>query len=103
MKKQEQISFDEKNVEKISSLARIPLTKEEKEKLVSQLSKTINYVDILQKVDTSKVKHTTQVTGLENVFREDKVLPSISQKEALRNASRTHNGYFVVDAVLAGD
>jgi len=43
-----------------------------------------------------------QVTGLENATREDEVQEErmFTQEEALRNAPRTHNGYFVVDQIL---
>jgi aspartyl-tRNA(Asn)/glutamyl-tRNA(Gln) amidotransferase subunit C len=61
------------DVEKVAKLARIALTKEEKEKFQSQLSEILVFVSQLQEVDVSGVEPTAQVTGLEDVMREDVV------------------------------
>lgn len=60
-------------VEHIAKLARIELTDEEKKKFARQLSAILDYVAQLKEVDTSQVEPTAQVTGLENVTREDVV------------------------------
>lgn len=87
-------------VQKIAKLANLKLAKDEIKKFQTQLSETISYVEKLKKLDTKKVPPTSQVTGLENVFREDKVEPSISQEEALSGAKETYNGFFKVRAVF---
>ena len=43
-----------------------------KEKYSEQLSGILSYVEQLSEVNTDGVEPTAQVTGLENVFREDK-------------------------------
>jgi aspartyl/glutamyl-tRNA(Asn/Gln) amidotransferase C subunit len=50
----------------------------------------------------SKVKPASQVTGLENVFREDEVneKDTLTQDQALSNAPRKYSGFFVVDQIL---
>ena len=60
-----------KEVEHIAELARIELTKEEREKFSDELSDVLGYVEQLQEVDTKKIKPVSQVTGLVNVVRED--------------------------------
>lgn len=92
------LSYDE--VKHIAHLARLPLTQEEGEKFRKQLSEIIDLVGKLTEVDTKNVEPTSQVTGLENILREDRILPSFSQEEALSNAKRSHKGYFVVDAIF---
>lgn len=89
-------------VEKIASLAHLILTPSQKQTFTQQLSSVIGYVSKVQKLDTSNVPETSQVTGLENVFREDEVDAGrmLTQEEALSNAKRTHNGFFVVDALF---
>jgi aspartyl-tRNA(Asn)/glutamyl-tRNA(Gln) amidotransferase subunit C len=89
-----------KDVKHIARLANLPLSSKLLAIIPSQLSKVINLVNKLQEVDTSHVEPTSQVTGLTNVTREDVITPSLSQKEALSSARRTHNGYFVVDAIF---
>jgi len=49
---------------------------------------------------TAQVEETSQVTGMENVFREDEIKPSLSQDEVLANAPRKYKGYFVVEAIF---
>ncbi len=86
----------------IANLANIPVTKAEEEKLASGFVTTLKVVDQLMDVDTSGVEPTHQVTGLENVLREDEVDEErmFTQEEALSNASNKHDGYFVVPQLI---
>lgn len=60
-------------VEHLGKLARLALTEEEKERYATELSAILEYVEQLQEVDTTDVEPTSQVTGLEDVYREDAV------------------------------
>jgi len=60
-------------VEQIADLARLSLTEEEKTMYAEQLSAVLDYVDLLSEVDTTNVEGTNQVTGLEDIVREDVV------------------------------
>ncbi len=91
------------DVAHIAKLANLPLTDEEKKKFESQLKSTIEYIDQLNEVDTKDIHPTSQVTGLENVTREDVELASLSQEQALSNTNEQHNGLFKVKAVLNND
>ena len=84
----------------IARLANLPLKQDELEELDRQLTVSLEYVGKLQDLSTENIIPTSQVTGLENVFREDEVTPSLSQDEALKNAHRVRNGFFVVDAIF---
>lgn len=57
----------------IAKLARLELKKEEVEKFRTQLSEILEYVGQLQKVDTTGIEPISQITGLQNVVREDLV------------------------------
>lgn len=91
------------DVTHIAKLANLPLTDEEKKKFEKQLSETLDYVNQLESLDTSDVEPTSQVTGLENVTRNDETIPSLSQEEVLQNSKSTHNGMFKVKAILNTD
>lgn len=91
------MKFDIAHVAKLASL---PLSDEEKKKFERQLEDTIKYIEGLKEVDTEGIEPTSQVTGLENVLREDIVKPSLSQKDALKNSKSTHNGFFKVKGIL---
>jgi aspartyl-tRNA(Asn)/glutamyl-tRNA(Gln) amidotransferase subunit C len=88
------------DVSHVSKLANLSLSSEEKEKFEKQLGETIEYVKELDEIPTTDIEPASHVTGLENITREDIVKPSLSQEEALLNAKKTHNGFFIVDAVL---
>ncbi|MEK6879283.1 MAG: Asp-tRNA(Asn)/Glu-tRNA(Gln) amidotransferase subunit GatC, partial [Nanoarchaeota archaeon] len=64
------------------------------------IGSTLNYLNKLNEVDTKDVEPTPQVTGLENVTREDKTRPSLTQEEALTDTKSTQNGYFKVPRIL---
>lgn len=85
----------------IAKLANLPLNPGETRKFEKQLSEILNYVEKLKKVDTKNIETTSQITGLENVTRDDKTIPSLTQEEALSNAKSQHNGFIKVKAILA--
>lgn len=91
------------DVNHVAKLANLTLTEAEKNKLGKQLEDTIGYIKSLDEVDTGNVEPTSQVTGLENVTREDEVKPSLSQEDALKNAKSTHNGFFKVKGILSAE
>lgn len=95
------MSISKEEVKHIADLARLELSEEEISKFQKELSSILEYVSQLSEVDTEKVEPTFQTTGLENVFREDKVEDhELSQKEALKNAPDKKDGYFKVKPVF---
>lgn len=90
----------EKDVRHIASLANLNLSEAEVEKFRLQLSEILDYVEILSRVDTKNIEPTSQVTGLENVKREDETTPSLTQDESIRSAKQTHNGTVKVKAIF---
>lgn len=60
-------------VEKIAKLARLELAAKEKEKFQKELSAILDYVEQLKEVKVDGIQPTHQVTGLENIWREDQV------------------------------
>lgn len=89
-------------VHHIGTLANIPLTAAEQQNFATAFEETLSVVDELRELDISQTKATSQVTGFTNVWREDEVKPeqSFSQTAALKNAAKTHDGYFMVPGVL---
>jgi aspartyl-tRNA(Asn)/glutamyl-tRNA(Gln) amidotransferase subunit C len=85
---------------KIAALARIELTESEVEKFQKDLSAVLEYVDALQKVDTTGLEIVSQVTGLENVQRPDVAVSADNREEILKNAPEIKDGYYKVKAIL---
>ena len=69
-------------IKKIAQLARINLTPDEEVRYASTISTVLEYMTMLNEVDTSAVVPTSQVTGLVNVVRADEVIAS-PHREAL--------------------
>lgn len=99
------VSVTAKTVSHISKLANIPITSQEEKKLAVGFTETMKVVDKLFTVDVEGVEPTHQVTGLENILREDEIdtMRTFSQEQALSNSTRNHNGFFVVNQVIEQD
>lgn len=89
-------------VKHIAHLAQIPIDDDEASELSSAFEETLQVIENLKKVDVDQVETTHQVTGLENILREDTVDEKrmLTQEEALQNAEQTHQGYFVVPRLI---
>ena len=94
----QQLSDEE--VLKVARLARIELSTEEVAHLGSQLSKLLQYVEILQEVETSEVEPMVHAIEQTNVFRDDQPRIPQSRDDALANAPQTDGKYFQVPAIL---
>lgn len=88
------------NIKHVAKLANLPLTQDEENKLEKQLQETLTYVEKLNEVDTTNTPPTSQVTGLENITRDDETSISLSQEEALSNTKSKHDGFFKTKAIL---
>jgi len=92
-------------VSHIAKLANIPITSDEEKSLAEAFETTLAVIEQLQTVNVEGVTPTFQVTGLENVMRDDVVDENrmFSQDQALANAKATHDGYFVVPQIISQD
>lgn len=89
------------NIPHVAKLANLTLTKEEENKFEKQLSEILTYIEKLNEVDTQSIEPTSQVTGLENVTRKDKVEScEITQEQAISSTSSKQNGFFKVKGIL---
>ena len=88
-----------KDVLHIAKLSKLEFSDEEIEKFTTEMSTIIEYVNTLQGVDTSDVEDQTSVLPL-NDLRADKVEPSLSQEDAIKNAPKKRAGGFSVPQVV---
>jgi aspartyl-tRNA(Asn)/glutamyl-tRNA(Gln) amidotransferase subunit C len=87
-------------IARIAKLARMGLSEEETAKMSAELGQIVEFVEQLQQVDVSDTPPTDQVTGLEDVWREDVVRPGLPREQLLANAPEQKDGYIVVKRVL---
>ena len=88
-------------VKKVAKLANLPVSEKEEEIYAEQLSAILDYIDLLNSVDTKDVKPTFNVMPDKNVMRQDSVGESLSQEDAIKNAPNKKDGYFVTKGVFA--
>ena len=73
-------------VDYVSTLSRLSLPEEDKEKMQGELQQIIAYMDVLNKLDTQEVEPMSHVFPVKNVLREDEVQPSTPRELLLQNA-----------------
>jgi aspartyl-tRNA(Asn)/glutamyl-tRNA(Gln) amidotransferase subunit C len=110
------MKVSEKDVAYVSELANLDLTPHEREDMLRDLNSILDYVDLLNEVDTSNVQPMAQVSGHEltgdrivqlrgigEVSREDileGLRPSLTQDVALANAPDADGTFFRVPKVI---
>ena len=88
--------MEEKTLEYIAGLARLYLPEEEKADLLEQMRKILNYMDQLDRVDTSAAEPLIQFDGVCNVIRADEENPFPDRERLLRNAKKLLDGAYQV-------
>jgi aspartyl-tRNA(Asn)/glutamyl-tRNA(Gln) amidotransferase subunit C len=94
------MSLSRADVEKVALLARLRLTESELATMTDQLAQIVGYVDQLAEVNTDGVEPMAHAIDLSNVFKDDRVAPSLPQNEALANAPHHDDRGYLVPAVL---
>ena len=87
-------------VRKVASLARLSLTEQELTACGAQLTVILDYVSLLNEVDTTDVAPMSHPLPAENVFRVDKETASLPREAALANAPKTDGQFFLVPKIL---
>lgn len=77
------MKIDRAITEHLARLASLELTDEEHERLPKELEAIVGFVEQLNEVNTDGVAETSQVTGLQNVTREDVVTYDAPRNEML--------------------
>jgi len=89
-----------KQIKNIADLAKLNLSNQEIGLFRKQLAEILRYIDKLKEINTEKVEPTSQVTGLENIFRQDSVERSLSKDQVLSGGKSIHRGMFRVRRVF---
>ncbi len=94
------MSLSIEEVRKIAKLARVELTSAEEVRHVATISTILDFVNTLNEVDTEGVEPTAQVTGLEDVVREDVSKNCEFKKELIVQMPQVSAGLLKVPAVF---
>jgi aspartyl-tRNA(Asn)/glutamyl-tRNA(Gln) amidotransferase subunit C len=93
------IQVDEKLVKEIALLARLDLTEEETQMFVFQFKDILDYVSILNEVDTENIPPAYLSSPNKSATREDKVEESVPTQEFLDNAPQVKNDFVLIPRV----
>lgn len=83
-------------IDYIGVLARLKITEDEREASKAELSKIIDYMDVLNELDTTGIEAMSHAFPVKNVFREDVIKPSVDREEIILNAANKKDGCFKV-------
>ena len=73
-------------VQYVAELSRIKLSEQDAENMQKELGAIVDYMEVLNKLDTDSVEPISHIFNITNVMREDKVVESYDRAEILKNA-----------------
>ena len=94
------INVDYKLVNHLSKLDKLKFDKKSSAKIKLELSKIINFIDIISNVDTDNITPLIYMSDEINVLRDDEIKNKVSQQDALKNAPQKDSDYFKAPTVF---
>ncbi len=94
------MSLTPEEITKVATLARLSVTPEEAVRYAETISAVLEYMTILNEVDTSAVEPTFQVTGLADVLRDDVAAASQVGEKLIEQFPQAEKNSLVVPAVF---
>jgi aspartyl-tRNA(Asn)/glutamyl-tRNA(Gln) amidotransferase subunit C len=94
------MKIDRALLDKIAHLSRLEIDETHVDKVISDMSAIVDWVEKLNEVDTDGVEPLTTMSSEVNMMREDQVEQHLSHERALRMAPKKDDDYFRVPKVL---
>ncbi len=92
--------LDINDVKKVAQLANLELSETELQEMSAHLGSILEYVEVLNQVETDQIEPLAHPIDVVNVFREDEPTEMLPREEALKNAPESDGNYFIVPAIL---
>ena len=93
--------IDKKEIHKIAALAKIDIKDSELDTYSDQISKILEYMDILNEVDTSDTdEFSGDILNKKQNLREDVIEKSLDRDEIIKLAPESDGVYFKVPKVI---
>jgi aspartyl-tRNA(Asn)/glutamyl-tRNA(Gln) amidotransferase subunit C len=93
----------DEDIKKIASLAKLNLTSEEEKRHSETISVVLQYMKILDEVDTDGVEPTIEVNDLKNVWRKDEAKQCKYFEELKEQFPEKYAGMLVVPGVFENE
>ncbi|RUM56849.1 MAG: Asp-tRNA(Asn)/Glu-tRNA(Gln) amidotransferase GatCAB subunit C [Nautilia sp.] len=94
------MKIDEKLLAKLEKLSMIKV--ENKEEMINDLNQIVEFVEILNEVDTDGIEATFNVLNSATPMREDIPTDSDVIKSVLEHAPKVEGNYFIVPKIIEG-
>ena len=88
--------ISDETIEYVGILAKLELSEKEKEEAKADMDKMLDYIDVLNELDTDGIEPMSHVFPVQNVFREDVVENGDGGEDTLANAPERRDRAFVV-------
>jgi aspartyl-tRNA(Asn)/glutamyl-tRNA(Gln) amidotransferase subunit C len=92
--------INEELINQLAHLARLEFNNEEKQRILNDLNRILDYIEQLNEVPTDNVEPLIYLSPNQNILREDEVIETLSKEEALANAPKKDSDYFRVPKVI---
>lgn len=94
------MKIDRTLLDKIAHLARLEFDEKDADKMMTDMTALVNWVEKLNEVDTDGVEPLTTMSHEINVLREDETKEHLNHERALINAPKKDADFFRVPKVL---
>lgn len=86
----------------VANLARLSVKQSELEEISVTLNRVLEYIDLLNELDTQTVAPTSQVVEQDTVWRSDHTENSLAVGVAIQNGPEVDSDMFAVPQILDG-
>ena len=90
------MEISKEQIKHLAHLGRLELSEAEIDAMQGDMSKILDFVAQVEKLDLEGVEPLTQMSKSVNVMRQDEVANMISKEDALKNAPDANSDYFRV-------
>ena len=92
------MKIDQKLIQKLENLSMIEI--EDKEKMAQDLAEIVNFVEMLNELNTENIDATFSTLNNPTPLREDVPVKSDIIEEVLKHAPKAKDGYFIVPKII---
>ena len=94
------MKISREDVANVALLSRLQFNDAELDNYTGKLNCILDYVHMLNKVNTDDIEPTIHVLPLKNVMKKDEVAASMDKQAAFANAPEELDGYFKVPKIM---
>jgi aspartyl-tRNA(Asn)/glutamyl-tRNA(Gln) amidotransferase subunit C len=94
------MAITREEVRRIALLARLRFSEQEENQLTEQLGNILQYVAVLERLDTSGIAPMAHALEVVNALRDDQVTNERNTEALLANAPAAEENFFVVPKII---